>query len=66
MKIEKVENGYIVEVEIETPETWTASDALEFGTERYICNDLTKLLDFINAHYGKELKYKPNTIVEIN
>lgn len=66
MKIEKVENGFIVEVGVETPEHVTASTVIGFGTEKHICHDLTDLLNFINAHYAEEPKLEPGTIVEIN
>jgi hypothetical protein len=56
MKIEKVKNGFIVEVEVEVelPEHATASTIMRFNTEKHIFRDLTDLLNFINSHYGKE------------
>ncbi len=65
MKIEKVKNGFIVEVDVENPEYLVASRSIRFSTEKYICNDLIKLLDFVNTHYSEEPKLKPGAIVEI-
>lgn len=54
MKIEKVSNGYVVEVIIETPHNATASTIMQCGTKKTICPDLIQLLNFINAHYGND------------
>ncbi len=53
MNIEKVSNGYVVEVSIEIPHA-TASVVMQQGTRKSVCSDLLALLNFINAHYGNE------------
>ncbi len=47
MNIEKVSNGYVVEVEY-------AEIDFGKGTKKVVCPDLIQLLNFINAHYGNE------------
>ncbi len=53
MKIEKVSNGYVVEVEVAELDVMT-STIRQWGTKKSICPDLIQLLNFINAHYGNE------------
>lgn len=52
MKIEKVKNGYIVEIEVEIAST--IGGGVYIKPVRHICHDLTDLLNFVNSHYGKE------------
>ncbi len=63
MNIEKVKNGFIVEIDTDDP----------YKPEKYICDNLTALLNLINAHYGEVGmgmqvmdKLKPGKIVEID
>ncbi len=69
MKIEKVKNGFIVEVEaivIDESMAETATSVMRgYRTEKYICDGLAELLDFVNTHYSEEPKLKPGKIVEI-
>lgn len=53
MNIEKVSNGYVVEVAIELHKS-TASAMIQCGTKKTICPDLIQLLNFINAYYGND------------
>ncbi len=52
MKIEKVSNGYVVEVKVES--LFDSSVIIQHGTKKSVCSDLITLLNFINAHYGNE------------
>lgn len=51
MNIEKVSNGYVVEVPIEL---CGINENLYDGIEKVICPDILNLLNFINSHYGNE------------